>query len=94
MSQDTSVKSQQSGVFRTNCADSLDRTNVVQSMLASRVLHRNFVVSFHSYFLSICGMSSFHVKFFVLIHKLIQDGHRFFKVLEKIFLLFPVLEIP
>jgi len=42
-----STKSMQSGVFRTNCADSLDRTNVVQSMLAARVLHRQFVVSRH-----------------------------------------------
>eukprot|EP00795_Rhopilema_esculentum_P001102 gene1102-15437_t len=30
----------QSGVFRTNCIDCLDRTNVVQSMIARRVLER------------------------------------------------------
>jgi len=49
MSQDASVKSVQNGVFRTNCVDSLDRTNVVQSMLAARVLHQNFVVSEHTF---------------------------------------------
>ncbi|CAG0914244.1 unnamed protein product [Notodromas monacha] len=31
---DQSVVGEQSGIFRTNCIDSLDRTNVVQSMLA------------------------------------------------------------
>ncbi|KAM3178932.1 hypothetical protein ACTXT7_001608 [Hymenolepis weldensis] len=36
--QDASVLSQQSGVFRTNCIDCLDRTNVLQSMLACRAL--------------------------------------------------------
>ena len=45
MVHDTSVKTLQAGVFRTNCVDSLDRTNVVQSMLAERVLHEQFVVS-------------------------------------------------
>lgn len=34
-----SVISLQSGVFRTNCIDCLDRTNVVQSMLAKRSLN-------------------------------------------------------
>lgn len=29
----------QDGVFRTNCIDCLDRTNVVQSMIAKRVLN-------------------------------------------------------
>lgn len=43
MVQDTSTKMLQAGVFRTNCVDSLDRTNVVQSMLAMRVLHQQFV---------------------------------------------------
>ena len=32
------VSSLQQGVFRTNCIDCLDRTNVVQSMLAHRIL--------------------------------------------------------
>ena len=45
MVHDTSVKTLQAGVFRANCVDSLDRTNVVQSMLAERVLHDQFVVS-------------------------------------------------
>ena len=30
----------QKGVFRTNCMDCLDRTNVVQSVLARRILHK------------------------------------------------------
>ena len=29
----------QRGIFRTNCIDCLDRTNVVQSLLAKRMLH-------------------------------------------------------
>jgi len=56
MSQDMSTKSLQNGVFRTNCVDSLDRTNVVQSMLAAKVLHQQFVVSLHA----------FRIKFFAL----------------------------
>lgn len=35
---DGTMLSQQNGVFRTNCIDCLDRTNVVQSMLAKRSL--------------------------------------------------------
>ena len=35
---DGHVVSTQKGVFRTNCIDCLDRTNVVQSMLARRSL--------------------------------------------------------
>ena len=34
------VNVRQSGVFRTNCMDCLDRTNVVQSVFARNVLHR------------------------------------------------------
>jgi hypothetical protein len=34
------VSQRQNGVFRTNCMDCLDRTNVVQSVLARNVLHR------------------------------------------------------
>jgi len=33
-----SVQTTQKGVFRTNCVDNLDRTNVVQSMIAKHVL--------------------------------------------------------
>lgn len=36
---DGALLSAQDGVFRTNCIDCLDRTNVVQSMLAKRVLN-------------------------------------------------------
>lgn len=34
------IISQQEGVFRTNCMDCLDRTNVVQSVFARNILHR------------------------------------------------------
>lgn len=37
--EDGSLVSAQDGVFRTNCVDCLDRTNVVQSMLAKRSLN-------------------------------------------------------
>lgn len=37
---DGSVITTQNGVFRTNCIDCLDRTNVVQSMLARRSLQQ------------------------------------------------------
>lgn len=37
---DGAVLSNQTGVFRTNCIDCLDRTNVVQSMLAKRSLNQ------------------------------------------------------
>nr|CAD7456735.1 unnamed protein product [Timema tahoe] len=40
MTRDGTVVSQQDGVFRTNCIDCLDRTNVVQSMLARRSLNQ------------------------------------------------------
>jgi len=43
MIRDTSLQSQQSGIFRTNCIDCLDRTNVVQSMFASKSLQDQFV---------------------------------------------------
>jgi len=38
LTRDNVLVSVQDGVFRTNCIDCLDRTNVVQSMLAKRVL--------------------------------------------------------
>lgn len=40
---DGAVLSHQTGVFRTNCIDCLDRTNVVQSMLARRSLNQVLV---------------------------------------------------
>ncbi len=40
---DSTVTLQQ-GVFRTNCIDCLDRTNVVQSMLAKKSLHSQLLV--------------------------------------------------
>ncbi len=36
----------QQGVFRTNCIDCLDRTNVVQSMLAQKCLESQLQVQF------------------------------------------------
>lgn len=41
---DGTVVRQQDGVFRTNCIDCLDRTNVVQSLLARRNLQQVLVV--------------------------------------------------
>lgn len=43
---DGTVGAQQDGVFRTNCIDCLDRTNVLQSLLARRNLQQVFVVIF------------------------------------------------
>ncbi|XP_046842315.1 phosphatidylinositol-3-phosphatase SAC1-like isoform X2 [Xenia sp. Carnegie-2017] len=42
MMRDKTVTSEQAGVFRTNCMDCLDRTNVVQSMLARASLQTQF----------------------------------------------------
>ena len=38
LTRDGVLVSVQDGIFRTNCIDCLDRTNVVQSMLAKKVL--------------------------------------------------------
>ncbi|XP_062552264.1 phosphatidylinositol-3-phosphatase SAC1 [Armigeres subalbatus] len=40
---DGNLMSSQDGVFRTNCIDCLDRTNVVQSMLAKRSLEQSLI---------------------------------------------------
>lgn len=40
---DGTLLSSQDGVFRTNCIDCLDRTNVVQSMLAKRILEQSLM---------------------------------------------------
>ncbi|CAF0826250.1 unnamed protein product [Adineta ricciae] len=37
---DGTLQCQQTGVFRTNCVDCLDRTNVVQSLFAKRILEK------------------------------------------------------
>jgi hypothetical protein len=34
------IERQQTGVFRTNCIDCLDRTNVVQNLFAKRILEK------------------------------------------------------
>ena len=41
---DNSPVSTQKGVFRTNCIDCLDRTNVVQSLLSKRSLQQQLEV--------------------------------------------------
>lgn len=46
MLRDGSVPCQQEGVFRTNCIDCLDRTNVVQSLLARESLQLQLKVVF------------------------------------------------
>lgn len=38
------INSTQRGVFRINCIDCLDRTNVVQGLLAKRMLHIQLIV--------------------------------------------------
>lgn len=45
MQKDGTVLSQQEGIFRTNCIDCLDRTNVVQSLIAKVVLQNQLTVS-------------------------------------------------
>ncbi|CAF1196498.1 unnamed protein product [Rotaria sordida] len=40
LTQDGTSQIQQTGVFRTNCVDCLDRTNVVQTLLAKRILEQ------------------------------------------------------
>ena len=39
ISKNGTIISSQKGIFRTNCIDCLDRTNVVQGLLAKRILH-------------------------------------------------------
>lgn len=46
MLRDGSVPCQQEGIFRTNCIDCLDRTNVVQSLLARESLQLQLKVVF------------------------------------------------
>lgn len=53
---DGTVQVQQDGTFRSNCMDCLDRTNVIQSLLARRSLQSQLVVraahvSFHAFLL-------------------------------------------
>lgn len=44
LTRDGTLVSLQDGIFRTNCVDCLDRTNVVQSMLARRSLTQTMQV--------------------------------------------------
>lgn len=51
------VVTHQEGVFRSNCMDCLDRTNVIQSLLARRSLQAQLQVQilfFLSFFLNVC----------------------------------------
>ena len=45
------IQCQQTGVFRTNCVDCLDRTNVVQSLFAKRILEKQLqhynIIQYH-----------------------------------------------
>lgn len=60
LSPERAIISQQEGIFRTNCIDSLDRTNVVQGLLAKRsleaqltklgVLHAGEKIEHHPHF--------------------------------------------
>jgi hypothetical protein len=45
MQKDGTMLSQQEGIFRTNCIDCLDRTNVVQGLVAKIVLQNQLTVS-------------------------------------------------
>ena len=45
MLKDGTVENLQEGVFRTNCIDCLDRTNVVQSLLARLCLQDQLLVN-------------------------------------------------
>lgn len=58
---DGTLGSLQDGVFRTNCIDCLDRTNVVQSMLGRRSLNNVLQVITHIFF-------TIYVKFRLLIN--------------------------
>ncbi len=40
LSIDGTLQNQQTGIFRTNCVDCLDRTNVVQTLFAKRILEQ------------------------------------------------------
>lgn len=42
---DGKIVTQQEGIFRSNCMDCLDRTNVIQSLLARRSLQAQLQVS-------------------------------------------------
>ena len=48
------ILAMQRGIFRVNCIDCLDRTNVVQGLLAKRMLHMQLIVkrSFEKKFLN------------------------------------------
>ncbi len=37
---DGTLQNQQTGIFRTNCVDCLDRTNVVQTLFSKRILEQ------------------------------------------------------
>lgn len=51
---DGTVQIQQDGTFRSNCMDCLDRTNVIQSLLARRSLQSQLVVRVAHVCISMC----------------------------------------
>ncbi len=55
---DGTVQLQQDGTFRSNCMDCLDRTNVIQSLLARRSLQSQLEVRWWWDLLSLLGSSS------------------------------------
>ncbi len=55
---DGTVQLQQDGAFRSNCMDCLDRTNVIQSLLARRSLQSQLEVRWWWDLLSLLGSSS------------------------------------
>lgn len=40
LTKDGTLQNQQTGIFRTNCIDCLDRTNVVQTLFSKRILEQ------------------------------------------------------
>ncbi len=40
VSKEGALQNQQTGIFRTNCVDCLDRTNVVQTLFSKRILEQ------------------------------------------------------
>lgn len=55
MDSDGSVQKQQDGTFRSNCMDCLDRTNVIQSLLARRSLQSQLEVCVMRLFIILHG---------------------------------------
>lgn len=59
---DGKIVTQQEGTFRSNCMDCLDRTNVIQSLLARRSLQAQLQVNIYSCLTSWKGRAAFCVE--------------------------------